>query len=210
MNKITWKITVKLIKCYWPIQRIHNYIYSKIRDKNRTKIFCIGGPKTGTTSLIKALKILGYKAVHIFQWPTWKKYGGEAYIEILKKSGYDAFADWPLGEEDLYKKIDKAIPNSKFILTVREVKALEKSYSNFYKNSPWGYSILPYMSEQMEFQEKRNKEVIDYFKDRNSQFLVMNITKGDGWEKLCKFLNKPIPNKPFPRKNVGHYRKRKK
>ena len=32
-----------------------------------------------------------------------------------------------------------------------------------------------------------------------NNLLIMDITKGDGWSKLCNFLNKPIPNKPFPR-----------
>ena len=32
----------------------------------------------------------------------------------------------------------------------------------------------------------------------------MDITKGDGWEKLCQFLDKPIPkNIPFPSNNIG-------
>ena len=25
----------------------------------------------------------------------------------------------------------------------------------------------------------------------------------DGWEPLCKFLNVPVPNKPFPHRNKG-------
>jgi hypothetical protein len=59
----------------------------------------------------------------------------------------------------------------------------------------------------MEEIENRNKEIIDYFKFDNTKLLVMDIIKGDGWEKLCKFLDKPIPNRPFPHKNIGKYRK---
>ena len=36
-----------------------------------------------------------------------------------------------------------------------------------------------------------------YFRDK-SNLLVMNIFEGDGWEKLCEFLDKPIPNIEFP------------
>lgn len=32
-----------------------------VRNKNRPKIFCIGSGKTGTTSVEKALKDLGFK-----------------------------------------------------------------------------------------------------------------------------------------------------
>jgi hypothetical protein len=55
--------------------------------------------------------------------------------------------------------------------------------------------------------EEHNKQVIEYFKNSPSQLLVMNIIEGDGWNKLCNFLNKPIPNKPFPHKNIGRYKK---
>ena len=30
----------------------------------------------------------------------------------------------------------------------------------------------------------------------------MNIIEGDGWEKLCKFLEKPIQNRPFKNRNI--------
>ena len=30
----------------------------------------------------------------------------------------------------------------------------------------------------------------------------MNICDGDGWEVLCPFLGKDIPNVPFPKLNV--------
>lgn len=33
------------------------------------------------------------------------------------------------------------------------------------------------------------------------KLLIFDVTQG--WEPLCKFLNKPIPDEPFPRKNVG-------
>lgn len=62
-------------------------------------------------------------------------------------------------------------------------------------------------SEKFKLIEKRNNEMIQYFGNKKSQLLVMNIINGDGWNKLCFFLNKPIPNKPFPHKNIGSYKK---
>jgi hypothetical protein len=32
----------------------------------------------------------------------------------------------------------------------------------------------------------------------SERLLVMNITAGDGWEKLCGFLGVPVPDAPFP------------
>ena len=33
------------------------------------------------------------------------------------------------------------------------------------------------------------------------RLLVMNLAMGDGWEKLCPFLSKPIPEAAFPVSN---------
>ena len=55
----------------------------------------------------------------------------------------------------------------------------------------------------MEF-NKWNKSVQQYIPDEN--ILVYQVK--DGWGPLCKFLDKPIPNEPFPylnkTKNMGH------
>jgi hypothetical protein len=37
-----------------------------------------------------------------------------------------------------------------------------------------------------------------YFEGRENDFLIMNITEGDGWESLCKFLDITIPDTEFP------------
>jgi len=43
-----------------------------------------------------------------------------------------------------------------------------------------------------------HKSVLEYFRKRPDDLLIMNITDGDGWEKLCPFLSKPIPPEDFP------------
>ena len=37
----------------------------------------------------------------------------------------------------------------------------------------------------------------------------MNICAGDGWERLCEFLDVPVPDVPFPRENVGKFKRLK-
>jgi hypothetical protein len=32
---------------------------------------------------------------------------------------------------------------------------------------------------------------------------LLEWTVKDGWEPLCEFLGKPVPNEPFPHKNTG-------
>ena len=48
---------------------------------------------------------------------------------------------------------------------------------------------------------ERYREVRAYFADRKDDLLIMSITAGEGWEKLCPFLGMPIPEVPFPRVN---------
>jgi Sulfotransferase domain len=49
---------------------------------------------------------------------------------------------------------------------------------------------------------------MEYFKDRSEELLVLNITAGEGWTKLCPFLNKQIPSVSFPRANIASERRK--
>jgi hypothetical protein len=43
------------------------------------------------------------------------------------------------------------------------------------------------------------RNVLEYFRERPQDLLVMDICGGDGWEKLCPFLElQKIPESPFP------------
>jgi hypothetical protein len=42
------------------------------------------------------------------------------------------------------------------------------------------------------------KNVLEYFKNRPDDLLIIDICAGQGWEKLCPFLDKPLPQYPFP------------
>jgi hypothetical protein len=41
-------------------------------------------------------------------------------------------------------------------------------------------------------------QVTRYFKGRDGDLLVLDISEGEGWEKLCPFLGKPNPGVAFP------------
>lgn len=56
--------------------------------------------------------------------------------------------------------------------------------------------------------ERHNREVMEYFKDRSEQLLVLNITAGEGWTKLCPFLNEQIPSISFPCANIASEREK--
>ena len=51
------------------------------------------------------------------------------------------------------------------------------------------------------------EDVNKYFKGREEDLLIINIIAGEGWKKLCPFVGKKIPRIPFPKENVGKYKK---
>src|SRR6476660_2478699 len=82
------------------------------------KVFGIGFPRTGTTSLVRALNILGIASTH--------NPAGlltDANDPVL--DAFDGFADNPI--PILYAELDARYPHSKFILTDRDVDSWLRS-----------------------------------------------------------------------------------
>jgi len=189
---------------------------------NTGKVFGIGYPKTATSSLAKVLAILDYRSVHD-PYDILPRF----FPEELKNFDYDPAI---LDNHDafsgivclVYKELDRAYPGSKFILTVRDEKTWLKSLQSHLANKtmltrtdaeiplqPFVRSknlggdvwfVEDHAMDYLKAYQRHNQEVIDYFKGRDS-LLVLNIEKGDGWGKLCKFLGRSIPDQPFPWKN---------
>lgn len=57
--------------------------------------------------------------------------------------------------------------------------------------------------------DKHQEDVLNYFKGRDNDLLVLNVCNGEGWEKLCPFLGRPIPAEKFPHKKDLRHQKRK-
>ena len=56
-----------------------------------------------------------------------------------------------------------------------------------------GYGMFTKNFKEFDFSiesfRKYNKDVLEFFEDKQDQLLVMDIPNGDGYDKLCKFLN---------------------
>lgn len=186
-----------------------------MKDKGKNKIFGIGAPKTGTTSLGKALEILNFKHMS-FDVELNRKYEEGDYEAIFRLAeNYDSFEDGPWNRGEFYKELDRQFQNSKFILTVRELSSWIESYEKHFsakqlRENPQQLWIRKYdrqrKNELMSWYEERTKGVLEYFKDKREDLLIMNICNGEGWEKLCPFLDIDIPNQPFPRQNITENR----
>lgn len=184
------------------------------------KVFGIGMFRTGTSTLGRALDILGYKTLHGPWWDSsrilidnwyeypeeWSQYKDEFIKEAQK---WDAFEDYPWMFN--YKMMDEAFTNAKFILTTRNPEEVAQSDLNAWKKE-WQKQLLnggepvviPPKQKFVDRYVKHRDVVRTYFKNKDN-FLEVCWMEGDGWEKLCDFLNKEIPNISFPHKNKGNY-----
>jgi hypothetical protein len=178
------------------------------------KIFCIGLPKTGTTSLHHAAEILGLRSIH---WPhdqitVRQLRAGDYDLKIMKTC--DIVSDIPISA--IFPQLDRHFPGAKFVMTHRDRAAwLESQRKAPFNNrlpTPGGhrdfYRAMLY--GVTEFSEERFSWVYDehvarvqrYFSgDRMRDLLQIDITAGDSWRPLCDFLGLPIPDEPFPHSN---------
>jgi hypothetical protein len=184
------------------------------------KIFCIGLNKTGTSTLHKAFEILGLKSVHymddkgnnIKEIITTNFLEGNNILKGIEK--YEVYSDWDQSPNTvaIFKEFDKQYPNSKFISNTRELQSwldsreshVKRNQENKLKNPELDVKWLKIDRKKWENQYKAHySEIKNYFENREKDLLVFDVVGGDGWEKLCQFLDLPIPNIPFPRKNFA-------
>jgi hypothetical protein len=181
----------------------------------RPKVFGIGFHKTGTTSLGRALRALGYRVHKGFTFNLPKKrivIPEPVTLEKIRDVAfrmipyYSAFEDnpWPL----LFREIDAAYPGSKFILTCRNSERWFRSAAQFHNGrlSPMhdfiygekNFRIADNETTAVRRFNTHNEEVRDYFKNRPDDLLDWDLESGPSWDRLCTFLNLAVPKRGFP------------
>ena len=211
-----WRALVSIKDIGWRLNRkIKKRIEDLAYNKQPYKIFGIGTSRTGTKSLTEALKMLGIKSSHWEQHKEIRKDIDKNNFNLQLLKEYDAILDHQI--PSIFKELEKEHPKSKFILTIRNKKTWIKSIENFFKNKGINREDILFLKidhfDKKVFLQRfkaHNKDVIKYFKDKPEKLLVLDIEKGDGWKKLCKFLDKRVPKKPFPWANKGGYREKRK
>lgn len=186
-------------------------------NSNKSKIFGIGLSKTGTTSLARALEILGYKTRDYLGVTSYSA-SDLSSIDLKEIDANDAFTDTPI--PSFYRELDVRYPDSKFILTVRDAEGWLKSCKKQFTqklaeklNQASNQLFIDIYGCAVFDEQKFRRGYVDFtagveqhFKNRSQDLLIMDIAAGDGWEKLCTFLQVPIPDIPFPRANVTQIR----
>ncbi|MFC1830901.1 sulfotransferase family protein [Thermodesulfobacteriota bacterium] len=164
------------------------------------KAWGIGLGRTGTTSFCEALRRLGYQSV--VHNPTFEELRS---LDGAADNGCTLF----------YKYLDYKFPGSKFVLLTREFEPWLASAEYIHGHVPVDrsedivimrrmllYGTVIFDKEKFTHAYHRHHDdVRSYFKNRPGDLLEMDITRGDGWEKLCPFLDLAIPDEPFSYKN---------
>lgn len=142
-------ILIKIKKTFIKIITFPSKIKLALTSRNTQKVFCIGRNKTGTTSLAKFLSNVGITvgkqrpAELLFEEVQKGDFSG--LIKFVKYGG-KAFQDNPFSLPGVYKTLDKAFPNSKFILTVRD------------SSDQWYNSVVKYHSKLLRINHIPTKE----------------------------------------------------
>ena len=178
------------------------------------KLFIIGLPRTGTTSISVALLEHGFMVAHT----AFTKYAFELA---------DVVSDAPCFSD--YKELDELFPGSKFVYLDRDLDKwitsaqmlLKKMESRLHPVTGVFSPVLkrsfdevfaltttnePHTAEHLAVcYLKHQKEVFEYFKDRDD-FMSINISHDDSLPTLLAFLGKTIKeNTEFPHLNIGRH-----
>ncbi|MBW2998607.1 sulfotransferase family protein [Candidatus Woesearchaeota archaeon] len=171
------------------------------------KIFGIGLNKSGTTSLHEALKIIGFNSAHCFFedritiQDKMKENIDEGKDILFGLEKYDALLDFNNLKDVmcLVSKLYLKYPDSLFIVTKRNKDDWVKSFTK-HNELIHGLDKEQSKKNKIVYEQLYDKvltDIDDFFKDKPN-LLIMDICGGDGWEKLCPFLNKKIPKISFP------------
>lgn len=194
------------------------------------KIVGAGFGRTGTLSMKFALEELGFSACyHMIEvrknpshpklWSEAKNKGNTDWSALFE--GYQASVDWP--SCNFWREQAKAFPDSKILLTLRDPSAWYESIMNTIypsskkfteskekKEREFGHWAMEMIWEWV-FQDKMDDRsyVIGKFEKHNEQVIkevpaerLLVFETGEGWEKLCDFLEVPVPANIFPKVNT--------
>lgn len=152
----------------------------------------------------------------------------EPLFEYCKTA--EAFQDIPFSLPEVYQYLDKKYPNSKFILTVRsnadqwfnsiskfhgklwaggstptkedlaKAKYVQKGYALRFINQVFGESYYD-KDIYTSVYNQHNQNVIQYFKDRPNDLLIVNVEEKESYINFCKFIGQIPVRETFEWKN---------
>lgn len=186
----------------------------------RPRVWGIGLTRTGTTSLNSALQVLGYNSMH---WPTIGAllYGDLEAATDESVSAVYRFLDlrYPgskfiVTERSEADWIRSAARNrGRSAKNVREFLGRRLQDLHPAQKDRWVEIQFTQMTlyGSVRFDKAKflagfrryHQQLFEYFARREQDLLRLRICDGDGWDKLCRFLDHPLPSEPFPHENAA-------
>ncbi|MEM9918406.1 MAG: sulfotransferase [Bacteroidota bacterium] len=164
------------------------------------KVIGIGLNKTGTKTLRRHLVALGFKH-QSYSLDRFNEYRAGAFDKLFAvMDEYDSFEDWPWPL--MYREIDEHYEDALFVLTTRASPerwykslckmAIRMGPFNDFEKHIYGYNMPQgRKKEHIDYYNKFNEEVREYFKDRPGKLLEICWENGDSGSKLSQFVGKP-------------------
>lgn len=139
--------------------------------------------------MAKALEILGYNV--LFYCPLTNQ-GVDWLEQEVNPEEYDVVVDWSmLGDIDIWLT---AIKTDCVICLNRDYSDWSMSMDNM--------GVSPRI--QKVYLEDYDRG-IKSLRESTTPFMELYITEKPSWRVLCQFLEKPIPDRPFPHYNMSDY-----
>ncbi len=189
------------------------------------KVIGAGFGRTGTSSMRDALGILGFGPCHhmksLIDDPAhsaaWSRaiFTNQMDWDVLL-GGFAASIDWPSAY--YWPRLMRAFPNAKVLLTLRDSESWWRSFER---------TILPIIMDApgdgtttagklllgpLVFREQpmTKAHCIAIYEENIARVRAevpaerLHVHEvGDGWGRLCAFLDVPVPDQPFPHKNTA-------
>ena len=154
------------------------------------KIFNVGLPKTGTSTLAGGLRILGYKCVHDVPEISdeYDAYSGLLTVRMHTLPQKDNIFIWT------HRPLDSWITSCERHFSNRRRAAAKRFRMEI-------FGVNEFHRETFIKAYKKWNDVWLSFKKGNDKCYELNFMAGDAWPELCKILSKPIPEEPFPHLN---------
>lgn len=181
-----------------------------------------GFGRTGTESMKLALEQLGFGPCHHMkevivvreQVQRWRAIArGETPDWEAVFAGFHSAVDWP--SAFFWRELSEFYPDARIILTLRSSESWYASMQNTILeligpgNDPESIGVR-LIAERVFAGRLDREHVISVFEKNTAdvqaafggdRLLTHHI--GDGWEPLCRFLEVPIPQAPYPRSNAA-------
>jgi hypothetical protein len=178
----------------------------------RRKVFLLGLPKTGTTTLHTTLIRWGYRPLRGAAGLLDSYRKGDLATILASTETADCFRalPWQFMHAELFDYFGDA---AQFVLTTRITpeKWIDSLKAHAFRYEDASLRIFQFGSEfphgreaeHIAIYNAHNAAVRDFFAKADAQHLLLDVCweAGQGWPEVCRFLSRPIPDEPFPNLN---------